>query len=626
MNRETDVTGDQSLSAEQVVEQGKKLHMAGDLAKAGEIYRQVLRDNPEHPDALLLLGVIAHQQRRDGDAVDLISKALKARPGFDKAHNNLGLAYKGLGETGKAIECYEAALAITPDFALAHFNLGVALEDSGRLRESIESLSRAIALEPELAEAYYYLAKALKRQGRMEEAIENYRRALAINANFAEAHNNLGNILRRRGLIGEALSHYRDALAIKPDFAEAHSNILTCLNYEDVVSQAEILEEARRWDSRHAASFKEVFSHSNDRSPERRIRVGYVSPDMYKHSVSYFLEPLLAEHDPSGVETYCYADVAKPDDMTARLKGHADHWRDTAGMADQALAETIHADGIDILVDLTGHTANNRLLVFARKPAPLQVTWLGYPNTTGLATMDYRLVDRITDPVNEGSEKLLYLPNGFFCYSPAEEAPSDIPPRAEGPLTFGSFNNSIKMSMACIRVWARILAEAPEARLLLKSNHFIDPKACDYIKAGFADHGIEPERLELVPYKDSREEHHALYAQVDVALDPFPYNGTTTTCEALWMGVPVVTLRGDHHRSRVGTSILSRIGLDECVADDEDAYVSIATALARDTERRARLRNGMRDRMAPLCNAPSFARDMEAAYRSIWRGWCQVSA
>ncbi len=626
MNDEIDVPGQQTLAIQQAIELGKRHHTTGDLTKAEGIYQQIIQSDPNQPDALHLLGVIAHQLGKNDTAVDLITKALTIRPDFAKAHNNLGLALQGQGKLDEALTSYKKALAIMPDFSKAHYNLGGVLDELGKLDEAVASYRNAISVDPDFAEAHFFLGKALKQRDELSEAMASYHQALSINPDFAEAHNNLGNVLKHMGVLDKALACYRQALLIKPDFVDAHSNLLACLNYEIEVMQADIIGEAREWDRRHASAFTGTSNHDNDRSPDRRIRIGYVSPDMRRHSVSYFFEPLLAAHDSSVVETFCYADVAAPDATTRCLEGHADHWRMTIGMDDQTLADTIRADGIDILVDLAGHTAKNRLLVFARRPSPVQVTWLGYPNTTGLTAMDYRLVDAVTDPVDEASETLLRLPNGFLCYRPADEAPPHVPSRSPGPLTFGSFNKANKMSKSCIKLWARILTEVPESRLLLKSGQFADATTQELVRTKFAVHGIAPERLDLRPHTESLESHLGLYAEVNVCLDPFPYNGTTTTCEALWMGVPVVTLRGEHHRDRVGTSILSRVGLDECVAVDADTYVSIAVGLARDTARQIELRSEMRERMAPLCDAGSFARDMEAAFRSMWRDWCVASS
>jgi protein O-GlcNAc transferase len=325
--------------------------------------------------------------------------------------------------------------------------------------------------------------------------------------------------------------------------------------------------------------------------------------------------------------------VSSPDAVTERFKGHADRWFTTVGMSNETLAQGIVQHGIDILVDLAGHTAKNRLPMFARKPAPVQVTWLGYPNTTGLEAMDYRLVDAVTDPEGEAdafaSERLVRLPGGFLCYGAREDAPAPVQPACltTGVFTFGSFNNPAKLSGATLDVWARLLARLPTARLLLKGKPFAEAATRAIYLERLAERGVAADRIELVGWLPERE-HLALYDRVDVALDPFPYNGTTTTCEALWMGVPVVTLRGDRHAARVGASLLTQVGLSDLIADSMEAYTEIAVASAGDVARLVDLRQSLRPRMAasPLCDAPAFARRVEAAYRAMWQRWCDTPA
>ena len=336
-------------------------------------------------------------------------------------------------------------------------------------------------------------------------------------------------------------------------------------------------------------------------------------------------------HDRAAVEVFCYADVASPDDVTERFKTLADHWRTTVGLADEAVADQIGRDGIDILVDLAGHTGN-RLAVFARKPAPVQVTWLGYPHSTGLSAIDYRLVDNVTDPTEDAtpsSEQRLRLERTFLCYGPPSDAPSPaLPPcLARSTITFGSFNNPTKCSAATIETWAQVLRRVPESRLLLKGLALADPSTRKICEDRLRGYGIPPHRLTLRGPIREQAMHLAHYDEIDIALDPFPYNGTTTTCEALWMGVPVVTLRGDRHCGRVGASLLAAVGLDDLIAGDVAEYVEIATRLAADRSRLERLRGALRAQMAdsPLCDGAAFARTLEAAYRTMWRGWCDAN-
>jgi protein O-GlcNAc transferase len=427
---------------------------------------------------------------------------------------------------------------------------------------------------------------------------------------------------------------YRKAVSIRPDHARTLSNLLFCLNYDDKLTNAELLAAHREWDERYGHEVPRPTSYANERAPGRRLKIGYVSPDFRAHSVAYFLEPLLKAHDHQAVEVFCYAEVARADRVTEYLRGFADHWLITVGLSDDELTERIRGDGIDILVDVAGHTADNRLRVFARKPAPVQATWLGYPNTTGLSAIDYRIVDAVTDPPGQAdawaSEKLLRLDGGFICYGGLEGAAPPAPPPCltTGHVTFGSFNNPGKISNATMDAWASLLERLPDARLLLKGKSFTDPTACALYRARLAERGVAAERVELMATVPSAAAHLAVYDRVDVALDPFPHNGTTTTCEALWMGVPVVTLRGDRHAGRVGASLLGQIGLTDLLANSVEEYIEIAAALANDRSRLADLRRSLRPRMeaSPLCDSRAFARKMEAAFRSMWHRWCAAPA
>src|SRR5215831_9615077 len=447
----------------------------------------------------------------------------------------------------------------------AHFNLGNALMGQGKLDEAIAAYRRAIRSKPDYAAAYPNLGNVLMDQGRLDEAIAAYRRAIGIKPDLAEAYSNLGNALAGQGKLDEAIAAYRQAIGFKPGVSKAFSNLLVWLNCDDKLTNEDLFAAHREWDERYGQRVPRFTAYTNDRDPARRLRIGYLSPDFRQHANVYFVEPLLRGHDRQKVEVFCYAGVMRPDLVTTRLQAFADHWVVTVGLSDQRLAERIRTDGIDILVDIPGHMANDRLLVFARKPAPVQITWLGYPDTTGLKAIDYRLVDAVTDPAGEAdawaSETLVRLKGGFLCYSGLRDGPepTSAPCLRTGTVTFGSFNNPAKVSTATFDAWAKLLSRLPQARLLLKGISFADAPPRPLFLARLGERGVAADRVELLPPLPGTAEHLTLYHRVDIALDLFPYNTTTTTCEALWMGVPVITLRGHRHSGRVGASLLTRI-------------------------------------------------------------------
>ena len=601
-------------------------HQAGRLREAEQLYRQILAAAPGHADCRHLMGVLANQTGRGDQAVRLIGEAIALEGGVAAYHNNLGNALHGLGRLEEATGAYRRALALQPDYAGAHYNLASLLQSRGRSEEALPHFELALALWPDQADAHNNFGATLLELGRFTEAAARFGRALELEPGHTEARNNLGKACQELGRMAEAEAHYRQALALRPDYGEAHSNLLMTLTYRPEISDAALFTEHEEYGRHHARS---ALSHPNPREPERRLRIGYVSGDLRHHVVGLFLEPLLAAHDPAALSVQCYSETRRPDAVTQRLKALCEGWRETAGLDDTALAARIRADGIDILVDLAGHSAFNRLPVFGRKPAPVQVTCLGYPGTSGLAAIDYRLTDPVADPEDsadaQATEQLVRLRDGFLCYRPG---PTPEPARTPGPLTFGSFNNLNKVSEPVLALWAELLRRLPAARLLLKSRQLVDPVVAEGVRTVFTGHGVARERLELLGWTAGPEAHLESYRRIDIALDPFPYNGTTTTCEALWMGVPVVTLAGSRHAARMGASLLTRAGLPELIARDPAGYLEIATALAADPARLGGLRAELRPRLAasPLCDAAGLARRFESAYRIMWRRWCAGEA
>jgi predicted O-linked N-acetylglucosamine transferase (SPINDLY family) len=645
----------------QAIQAGMERHNAGKLQEAEHIYRRILRFDPANADALHLLGVVASQLGRPAEAVELIAKAVAIQPSNAVFLNNFGNALKDAGRRAEAEQSYRNALALAPGYAEAHANLGIVLQDLGRLREAEQSYRRALelkpdypgaynnlgnvlqalgrpdeaepcyrkalALSPDYREAHSNLGQALRAQGCLAEAEQCFRKVLALDSGNAEGHNNLANVLRSLGRLEEAERSYRQALALDPGNAETHSNLVFLLNYVPGNKPAEIFQEHREFAQRFCPPAAPS-PHGNVPDPERRLRIGYVSADLRDHALAFFIEPVLASHNRDQFEIFCYYNYARADAVTERLRPLADHWRDVSARSDEALAELIRKDGIDILVDLSGHTGHSRLLVFGRKPAPVQATWLGYLNTTGLDAMDYRITDAQASPKGPldalNSEKLVRLPDSQWCYRAPENAPEVSPPpsAASGQITFATFCNPAKIGNPLLKLWGRILGRVPGSRLLVIGATLTSIPA-EYA-AWFSKSGIAAERLQVLGAKPFAE-YLAAHSLADIILDTYPYSGGTTTCHALWMGVPVVTYAGKTATSRGGASLLNAVGLAELIASTTQEYQDIAATLAADAKRLAKLRSGMRKRMAasPLMNEERFTRNLEKAYRAMWRVWCK---
>lgn len=655
-------------------------HQAGRLTQAETIYRHILQADPNNSSALHLLGVIAAQTEDYATAITLIQRAiaidshvpvfysnlasafiahgqfaqavyqcrqaLALEPTHAEALNNLGLALFNLGQLADAITYYRQALMQNPTYIEAQHNLGIAFHQYGAIDDAIACYQQTVKLNPNYYKAYNNLGIAYRDSGKLSESWACYQKALAIHPHYPEAYVGLGNLYKDQARLPEALQCYRQALAIKPTSVMAHDNLLLALHYTDEVTAAAIFAEHQHFGQHQVSAqlaggktgtstpavFPFLKAFVNDRHPQRCLKIGYVSADFYKHSVAYFIEPLLSQHDHSQFEVYCYYNDAKSDDITARLQQYADHWLNCVGMPDAALAEMIRQAQLDILVDLGGHTNKNRLLTFARKPAPIQVTYLGYPDTTGLTTVDYRLTDHYADPEGVSdqlsTETLVRLPSSYFCYQPYTRSPTvtELPSLKNGVITFGSFNNSAKWSPTALALWAQVLHAVPHSQLLLKANSYLfndESMRASFIDR-FAQLGIPATRLILRDRLTDTVEHLATYQQVDIGVDSYPYNGATTTCEALWMGVPVVTLVGTTHAARTGLSILTAAGLSELVAWTPAEYVAICVKLAADPEYLQALRRDLRSRLqaSPLLDAVTLTREVEAQYRQMWVKWC----
>ncbi|MFA7241735.1 MAG: tetratricopeptide repeat protein [Sulfuricellaceae bacterium] len=550
---------------------------------------------------------------------------LEQYPDFGFAWKALGLALQMQGKD--ALAALQKATALLPDDADAHIYLGVALQALGQYDDAAQSYLRALEIKPDFAEAHCNLGSTLKDLGQFDYAVESYRRALEIKPDFADAYKNLGNALQILGKFDDAVESYRRALEIKPDWVEAHNDLLFTLNYHPNKSSEAIFAVYREYDERFGLPQREKWrTHGNSREIHRRLKVGYVSPDFRRHACRHFLEPLLAHHDKNAVEVYAYAELAREDEVTARYKGYVDHWAPTLGMTDDALSDRIRADGIDILVDLAGHTAKNRLAVFARKPAPVSLSWLGFGYTTGLTAMDYLLSDAACAP--EGSEGLFSetpwrLETPGYVYRPAAGmgAVNPLPALTRGYVTFGALTRAVRINPRTIRVWSEVLKRVAGARLVINSRDYRDATMRDALTSMFAAHGISRERLEIGFHTPPWDVLRGL----DIGLDCFPHNSGTTLFETLYMGIPFVTLAERPSVGRLGSSILEGVGYSEWIAHTEEEYVDLAVALASNFPKLANLRAGLRQKMeiGPLMNEVEFARKVETAYREMFGKWAR---
>ncbi|MEX0678389.1 MAG: tetratricopeptide repeat protein [Pirellulales bacterium] len=645
---------------------GSVLQNLGDIEQAARCYEQALKLEPNHALSHVNLGIICKQQGSLDEAIVHFHKALEIEPQNSAALANLGSAYETAGQTDEAMRAYRAALAADSASTTARNNLGALLQKLDRLDEArdcfqkvldadprfvgaylgfasihyrqrnlaqaLASCAQALEVDPRSAKAYLSMGIMLNEQGRRDEAVSHLRRAIELDPLLPSAHGNLAIALDLTGHVDESLAHHRREIEINPRSSLQHSNLLYGLNFHPDLDAQTIFDEHRAWAQKHADPLTAASApHANDGAGGRRLRVGYVSPHFFGHAVNFFTEPILASHDHQAFEIFCYSDVVVEDETTNRLRGYADCFRKILGQGHEQVSRQIREDKIDVLVDLTGHIGENRMLVFARKPAPVQVTYIGYQNTTGMRAIAYRLTDDYADPPGLTdryyTERLVRLPTTFFCYRPSADAPEVGPLGAldRGYVTFGSFNNFAKVTPCVLKTWAEILLSVRGSRLVVLAD-MVDSLA-RYLRETFAAQGVDQKRLELVN-RLPRSDYLRLIARVDVALDPFPFNGHTTTCDCLWQGVPVVTLSGRSYASRFGGSGLATLGLDDLIAGTPERYKEIAVELAGDLERLGQLRSTLRARMArsPLLDFQTFTRNLEAEYRRMWRLWWEEKA
>ncbi len=619
--------------------------------------------DPQDASTLSNLAGALRSAGRTDEASRMYTEAIRLTPHLPHPHNNLGNLYLETGRPEEAEACFRQALRVAPGFALAHANLAKALAARGRYAEAVEPFLWAIACgspDPAVAgrlayvllqlnrpaEALAVCQEAARRAGehpellndlgnayraleRLAEAEAAYRRASAAGSNWSVPHYNLGVALANQGRMSEARAEWTEAMRLNPADAVAHSTYVASLHFDPDIAGSVLLAEHLRWDQCHTAHVPPPAPYTNNPDPDRRLRVGYVSPDFRSHATAFFLTPVLTHHERAAIEVHCYAEVAAPDEVTAHLRSLVQHWHDTPGLSNDQVVEQIRRDGIDILVELGGHMAGNRLLAFARRPAPVQLSYLGYPGTTGLAAIPYRLVDAVTAAPGEllaPQEELVLLPGCFCCYHPPPPLAihQEPPSRRSGVVTFGSLHKLDKLNDRVLALWRRLLEEVPGSRLLICRSS-LQGATGDWWRAHLSGLGFPADRVRLEFAQLVGMAHLAMYNQIDVALDVFPWCGHTTACEALWMGVPVVTHMGERLAGRMTASVLGAMGHAEWIAQSPEDYLRLAATLAADEAGRTRLRIELRPRMqqSVLCDGPAFTRGLEDVYRRLWRRWCQ---
>jgi protein O-GlcNAc transferase len=596
----------------------------GRLEEAATSFQQAIQLRPQYPEALNNLATVLRQQGKTEEALPILHQAILARPQFPEALFNFGNALHSLRRYRHAATAFQRVIALLPSSAEAWGNYSTALLAMDQVDEAIAAARKAVEFKPDDAMAYYNLGVMLKRANRREEAEDAYRRCVALDPGFGVAFGDLAICVADLGRIEEAMGLYRKAMTLT-DASWVAESFTYMLYFHPGETSESILREHRKWNDRYVKPVRVRPRFENIRDASRRLRIGYVSAFFYSHCQSYFKIPLLANHDHSNCEIFCYSNSTHEDEVTRELRRGADVWRDVAHQDDAKLAQLIRDDRIDVLIDCSMHMLGHRLFTFAQRAAPVQACWLAYPGTSGLAEMDYRISDPYLDPPGSdpmSTEKTIRLPNSFWCYDPLAVEPSvnELPALSRGYLTFGCLNNFLKVNGLTLEVWSKVLRALPTSRLLLLTE---PGKARNRVREKLEALGVEHDRIEFVD-RMSRAEYLRCYNRFDVSIDTFPYNGHTTTLDSLWMGVPPLTAPGGTTVSRGSLSIISNLGLADLAAKNLESLPQRAIEIASDVPRLAALRASLRERMrhSPLMDGPRFARDMESAYRQMWRDWC----
>jgi predicted O-linked N-acetylglucosamine transferase (SPINDLY family) len=619
---------DSDDAANRLIARGNEAEKDGKLREACELYRKALKAAPGYAKAHLNLGIGLEAAGDIDGAMGQYEAALRIDAGDAYANYNLANLLHARGDLARAEPLLKAALESKPDFPEAQVVLSNVYDTQGNLSAAVGALEVALKQRPDYAGAWYNYGDVLWKLERRAEAEAALRREMEIDPAYLPALLLLGRILRSDARIGEALEVFGAARKLAPERFDLESMELHALNFSDEISEEALSARHRSFGARLEKAFPPRFApFRNSRNRERRLRVGYVSSDFCLHPVALFVISLLERHNRSAYKIYCYSTSSNTDDVTRQVQSRTDVWRDATKMSDSELADTINRDEIDILVDLTGHAGRLRLGVFAQQPSPVQVTWLGYLSTVGLTRIRYRLSDARSDPPglteHLHTETLVRLPHSQWCYRPwvPIDHATEPPFRRNGFITFGSFNNMPKLSRTVLKLWFEILARLPDSRLVIVGVP--DGSARERLIRDFGDAGIDASRITIVP-RVPLDQYFRWFDAVDIALDTMPYSGGTTTCDTLWMGVPVVTCPGSRSVSRSAASILATVGLPAWIASTPEDYVRLAVEFARDGAAIAELRKSLRQRMreSPIMDEPRFVSDVEDAYRQMWRTWC----
>ncbi|MEO8444864.1 MAG: tetratricopeptide repeat protein [Gammaproteobacteria bacterium] len=666
----TGETGDQASTdaaletANRALKDAEWAEKAGLRERAVTAYRTVVSLFPGVWEAHNNLANLLLDVRRPTEALQSALAAIAIRPGDAQVNANVARCWLALDKPVEALPYLRSALATQPTAHHLRDLLARALQDSGRQDEAVAAyrevdgrfpddlellqlmarfyhraalgvdaercLLRMQQLNPGHAPTYADLAQLYMDFTQFSRALQVARDGLTLDPRSLVLWNTIANCQLSLGLVDDSLNSFRKVMELEPNASVAHSNLLLTMHYVSAIEPAEIFAEHQRFGRKHTPPVIANKVFANPPNPDRRLRIGYVSADIRNHSIAYFLEPLLDYRDRERFEVYAYSGVKAPDAVTQRLRGKFDQYRSITHLQHDKLAQAIKADQVDILIDLAGHAGSFHAVMLGYKPAPVQVTYLGYPDTTGIEAVDYRITDWISDPPGAEAwhtEKLVRLPGGFLCFRPPETLPAIGPPPgiANGYVTFGSFNREFKVSQQILDLWCQILRAVPGSRMLMKSIAGSDPATREFQLGEFERRGIDRERVELVGFIASQAEHLGMYRKIDVALDTFPYHGTTTTLDSVLMGVPVVTLSGQTHASRVGASLLTQMGIPEFIARTEDEYVAKAVELASSLDRVAALHGALRQKLlaSGLCDGPGFVRTFEYALRGMWLHWCE---